>query len=243
MPLAIIHTSGTSGQPKGAVLTYGNFFYSAMASAYRLGHQPNDRWLCVLPLYHVGGLSILMRAVLYGITVDLHQRFDLDAVNAALDTEPITMISLVPTMLYRLLESRTHWPESLRLILLGGAGASPELIERCRALNLPVATTYGLTEAASQVATALPEDVYRKPGSVGKPLLFTKLRIVNSENETVEPKPIWRNCRQWTDDHAGLLRQSRSQPENTTQTASFTRATSAIWTRMAISSSSSAAVT
>ena len=187
LPLAIIHTSGTSGKPKGVALTYGNFFYSAMASAYRLGHQPNDRWLCVLPLYHVGGLSIVMRAVLYGIMVDLHSRFDLDAINYALDTEPITLISLVPTMLYRLLESRSTWPESLRLILLGGAAASPELLARCRELNLPVATTYGLTEAASQVATMLPEDVYRKPGSVGKPLLFTSVKIIDDNGNPVAP--------------------------------------------------------
>ncbi|MAS34122.1 MAG: o-succinylbenzoate--CoA ligase [Anaerolineaceae bacterium] len=182
---AIIHTSGTSGKPKGAVLTYGNFFYSAMASAYRLGHSPDDRWLCVLPLYHVGGLSILMRAVLYGITVDLHERFDLDAINHALDTQPITLISLVPTMLHRLLESRTHWPQSLRLILLGGAAASPELLTRCRELSLPVATTYGLTEACSQVATMLPQDALHKPGSVGKPLLLMNIRIVNNNSEPV----------------------------------------------------------
>ena len=177
-PFAVIHTSGTSGQPKGAVLTYENVFYSAMSSAYRLGHQPDDRWLCVLPLYHVGGLSILIRAILYGITVDLHPRFDLDAINEALDAQPITLISLVPTMLHRLLDNRERWPESLRLILLGGAAASPELLERCRELNLPVATTYGLTEAASQVATMLPADAYRKSGSVGKPLMFTSVKII-----------------------------------------------------------------
>ena len=182
-PYAIIHTSGTSGKPKGVVLTYGNFFYSAMASAYRLGHQPDDRWLCVLPLYHVGGLSILMRAVLYGITVDIRPRFDLEKINDVLDTQPITLISLVPTMLYRLLESRSTWPKSLRLILLGGAAASPELLARCREFGLPVATTYGLTEAASQVATMLSEDTYRKPGSVGKPLLFTSVKILGENGE------------------------------------------------------------
>ncbi len=182
-PLAIIHTSGTSGRPKGAVLTYGNFFYSAMASAYRLGTLPDDRWLCVLPLYHVGGLSILMRAVLYGITVDLLPRFELETVSRALETQPITLISLVPTMLYRLLENGTRWPETLRLILLGGAAASPDLLARCREAGLPVATTYGLTEAASQVATMLPGDVARKPGSVGRPLLFTEARIVGANGK------------------------------------------------------------
>ncbi|MBZ0291875.1 MAG: AMP-binding protein, partial [Anaerolineae bacterium] len=103
---AIVHTSGTSGQPKGAVLTYGNVFYSALASAYQIGHLPDDRWLCVLPLYHVGGLSIIIRAVLYGITVDLRTRFDVDEINRALTFTDTTLVSLVPTMLYRLLEAR-----------------------------------------------------------------------------------------------------------------------------------------
>jgi O-succinylbenzoic acid--CoA ligase len=186
-PLAIIHTSGTSGRSKGVVLTAGNFFYSAMASAYHLGHAPDDRWLCVLPLYHVGGLSIIIRGILHGVTVDLLSRFDVDAVNHALDSQPITHISLVPTMLYRLLESRTTWPESLKMILLGGAAASPELLARCRDAGVPIATTYGLTEACSQVATMLPGDVLLKPGSVGKPLMFTTVRVVDDDGKPTVP--------------------------------------------------------
>lgn len=183
-PLAIIHTSGTSGRAKGAVLTYRNFFYSAMASAYRIGHLPDDKWLCVLPLYHVGGLSILLRAVLSGTTVDLRSKFDVDEVNHALSHEDISLVSLVPTMLYRLLEKGTpeKWTK-LRLILLGGAAASIELLEECRARKLPVATTYGLTEAASQVATALPHELYSKMGTVGKPLMFTQIKVVDEEGK------------------------------------------------------------
>ena len=185
-PFFIVHTSGTSGQPKGAVLTYGNVFYSAMASAYRIGHLPDDKWLCVLPLYHVGGLSIIIRAVLYGITVDLRQKFDVDEVNHALTHENITLVSFVPTMLYRLLEARKEaWSPKLRLVLLGGAAASPELMQRCIDEGIPVATTYGMTEAASQIATTLPGDAVRKPGSVGKPLMFTQVRIVDENDKDV----------------------------------------------------------
>lgn len=180
LPLAIIHTSGTSGTPKGAVLTYGNIFYSALGSAYRLGHQPEDIWLCVLPLFHIGGLSIILRAILYGITVNLYERFDVDAVNRALAHEGISLVSLVPTMLYRLLEARqTPWSDRLRLVLLGGASAAPELIQRCHKEGIPIATTYGMTEAASQVATALPQQVQHKPGTVGKPLFSTRIRITD----------------------------------------------------------------
>ena len=186
-PVAILFTSGTTGQPKGAVLTAGNLFYSAMASAYRIGVLPHDRWLCTLPLYHVGGLSILVRSCLYGTAVELHARFTVDGVNAALTTRPNTLVSLVPTMLHRLLEDGdpARWTAALRLVLLGGAAATPELVDRCLTQGLPVATTYGLTEAASQVATALPAEVHGKPGSVGKPLLFTTVDVVDEAGQPV----------------------------------------------------------
>ncbi len=205
---AVIFTSGTSGTPKGAMLSYANHYHSAHASAERLGVQPDDLWLSVLPLYHVGGLAVIFRSCLYGTAVSLHPRFDLAAIHHDLDQNPITLISLVPTMLHRLLESRTHWPVSLRLILLGGAAAPAELVQRANALprhSLPihnsqftihnslfplVAPTYGLTEAASQVATMLPADAARKPGSVGKPLLFTRVKIVDEQGHELPPQQI-----------------------------------------------------
>src|SRR5690606_31876585 len=176
---AIVFTSGTTGQPKGAMLTYGNHFWSAMASAYRIGVLPGDRWLSILPLYHVGGLAVLFRSCLYGTAAVLQEGFEVEAVNRSLDEEAITLASLVPTMLYRLLPARSSWPDTLRLVLLGGAAASPELVAQAAAAGVPVATTYGLTEASSQVATMLPEEVRRKPGSAGRPLLFNQVRIVD----------------------------------------------------------------
>lgn len=184
---AIVFTSGTSGRPKGALLTYGNHFWSATASAYHLGLLPDDRWLSVLPLYHVGGLAVLFRSCLYGTAVVLQEGFDPEAVSRSLDEEAITIVSLVPTMLYRLLRARPSWPARLRLVLLGGAAAEPELLAQAAAAGVPVATTYGLTEAASQVATLLPEGVRRKPGSVGRPLLFSDVRILDEAGEPLPP--------------------------------------------------------
>ncbi len=183
-PCAILFTSGTSGNPKGVILSFNNIFSSAMASAYRIGTLPDDRWLCVLPLYHVGGLSILLRACLYGTTVDLWPRFDAEAIAIALEHTPVTLISLVPTMLYRVMEAwgASFCPQALRLVLLGGAAADEDLVTRAWQAGLPIATTYGMTEAASQVATALPSDTRHKPGSVGKPLLFTSLRIIDKNS-------------------------------------------------------------
>lgn len=188
-PQAIVFTSGTTGQPKGAVLTFANHFWSATASSYRLGLSPEERWLSCLPLYHVGGLAVLFRSCLYGTAIVLHERFDLEAFDASLDRDQITLTSLVPTMLHRLLTLRKDkpWPASLRHILLGGAAATAELLAASRESSAPVATTYGLTEAASQVATLCPEEVLRKPGSVGHPLMFTSVRIADEAGATVPP--------------------------------------------------------
>ena len=190
---AIIHSSGTSGRPKAVVLTYRNMHQSALASAWRLGVLPDDRWLCVLPLDHVGGLSIILRALLYGTAVELMptSQFDADAVNQALSQRPITMVSLVPTMLRRLLDARREaWNPKLRLALLGGEAPSAELLARCLEAGVPIATTYGLSEAASQVATATPQQVRQKPLSVGKPLLFTQVRIVDGQGGDAAPQVL-----------------------------------------------------
>jgi O-succinylbenzoic acid--CoA ligase len=185
----ILFTSGTSGTPKAAVLTWGNFWHSALASAYRIGVLPHDRWLCVLPLFHVGGLSIVLRSCLYGTAIDLRRTFDAVELDAALRTEPITLVSLVPTMLHRLLDVKQ--PDTtyaaLRLVLLGGAAASSELMARAQAADIAIATTYGLTEATSQVCTALPVDALRKPASVGKPLPFTQVRVIDPAGNDAPP--------------------------------------------------------
>jgi O-succinylbenzoic acid--CoA ligase len=132
----------------------------------------------------VGGLAVLFRSCLYGTAVLLQSRFDAATYHAAIDRQQVTLTSLVPTMLYRLLATRKGpWPASLRLVLLGGAAASPALIAAAERQQLPVATTYGLTEAASQVATALPATVTTKPGTVGKPLLFTSIRIIGPDGD------------------------------------------------------------
>ncbi|MCC6612429.1 MAG: AMP-binding protein [Anaerolineae bacterium] len=303
----ILFTSGTSGQPKGAQLTFNNFYYAAMASTLRIGNPPGDRWLLTLPLYHVGGLSMLVRACLCRVPVIVMDHFTPDALIAAATQHHATLISLVPTMLYRILgaqysvlsaqstentddsaeqrpahpelsaqnselqseyrvsstqypipstehrapstphpeprtqhpvpstqhpvpsteypipstkhrapstphpEPRTQhpvpsteypipstehralstpFPPSVRLILLGGAAASADLLADAHARGLPVATTYGLTEAASQVCTALPDQARAKPGTVGRPLPFMRVRIVDSEGKGVPPGEV-----------------------------------------------------
>lgn len=176
----IIYTSGTTGRPKGAMLSYGNYWWSAVGSALNLGTHATDRWLAVLPLFHVGGLSIALRAAIYGIPMLLHASFDAARVHAAIDADGATIVSVVSTMVQRMLDARgaAPYPPTLRCLLLGGGPAPQPLLEACAARGLPVAQTYGMTETTSQAATLAPADALRKLGSAGQPLLPTELRIV-----------------------------------------------------------------
>jgi O-succinylbenzoic acid--CoA ligase len=191
-PQGIFFTSGTTGFPKGALLTFENYRANAIASAERLGCFPDDRWLLTLPLYHIGGMTIVFRSAIYGAQIVLHSGFDVDKVHHALTNENITIVSLVPTMLHRLLEKYPRFKpsSSLRVILLGGASAPLPLLHKALALNLPIALTYGLTEATSQVATSTPQQTRVKPGSVGKPLRGTTVVIVDEAGNPLPPGEV-----------------------------------------------------
>jgi o-succinylbenzoate---CoA ligase len=178
--LAVLYTSGTSGRAKGACLGWGNFLASAEAAEERLGDVVRERWLACMPLFHVGGLSILLRSVRFGGPVRLLPRFDVAEVSNALDGGDIAGVSLVPTMLSRLLAHRPGRPAppGLRVLLLGGAAAAPELLGRALAAGYQVCPTYGLTEACSQVATAPPPSTGAMRPRPMLPLRGTELRIV-----------------------------------------------------------------
>lgn len=185
---AIVYTSGTTGRPKGALISYGNHWWSAVGSGLNLGIHTDDRWMAVLPLFHVGGLSILMRSVIYGIAVVVHESFDPDAVNTSIRDDRVTIISVVSTMLRRMLgaQGETRYPEWLRCVLLGGGPAPRPLLEECASRGVPVTQTYGLTESASQIATLPPEDALPKLGSAGKALYPNELAI-ESDDRMAEP--------------------------------------------------------
>jgi O-succinylbenzoic acid--CoA ligase len=175
-----ILTSGTSAHPRPIGLTYGNHLWSAVGSAFNLGVEPTDRWLCCLPLFHVGGLSIVMRSVIYGTTAVVHPGFDVDRVAASLEGDGVTLISLVTTQLVRLLEAGVDLLP-LRAVLVGGGPVPAEVLSEAFGRGATVVQTYGLTEAASQVTTLSPEEAQRRAGSAGRPLLTTHLRIQDGE--------------------------------------------------------------
>jgi O-succinylbenzoic acid--CoA ligase len=181
----IIFTSGTTGNPKGAMLTYGNHWWSATGSAFNLGLENNDSWLCCVPLFHVSGFSILMRSVIYGMTVILHEKFDATTFNNAIKSEKVTIASVVSAMLSKIIDNLgdERYPSYFRCMLLGGGPAPKPLLEACKNKDIPVFQTYGMTETASQIVTLGAEDMLRKLGSAGKPLFPAQLKIVADDSE------------------------------------------------------------
>lgn len=190
IPLAqvqsLVFTSGTTGRPKAARVTYGNHLYSALACALRLGMLPGDRWYTALPLFHVGGMGVLMRSAIYGTTAVVDTTFDPERANRALD-EGATLASVVANMLARMFAARgdTPYPDRLRCVLLGGGPAPPPLLEEALARGVPVCQSYGLTETNSQVATLSVSETRRKFGSAGRPTPFSEIRIADPDGQTL----------------------------------------------------------
>jgi O-succinylbenzoic acid--CoA ligase len=172
----VIHTSGTSSSPRPVELTYGNFLWSALGSAVALGLQPRERWLCVLPVSHVGGVSILLRSAIYATTAVVHERFETDRVLHALGEQQVTLVSLVATTLARLLDAGLHKPPALRCALTGGGPVPAALLQRARSAEVPVSLTYGLTEACSQVTTTPVAALGHEGPLAGPPLFCTRVR-------------------------------------------------------------------
>ena len=150
----VLHTSGTTAAPKPVELSYANFRASADAAQANLPIGPGDRWLCVLPLFHVGGLSILTRSAFYGAEPIIHGRFDAEAVKRSLESGEATVVSLVATMLRRLRDAGLSKAPNLRAALIGGGPVPRDLLDWGAEAGLPLLQTYGMTETCSQIATA-----------------------------------------------------------------------------------------
>jgi O-succinylbenzoic acid--CoA ligase len=186
----LVYTSGTTGRPKGVALTFGNHLASARGAEQRLDLHPDDRWLLCMPLYHVGGLAIPLRAVLTGCAVILHEGFDEHRVLEEVAHHRVTHVSFVPLMLRRLLDANAAARadlSSLRCVLLGGAPAPDDLLESSLARGIPLAPTYGLTECASQVATLAPKEIHKGRGTVGRALPGVSIRIVRCDGSEAPP--------------------------------------------------------
>ena len=186
---SVIYTSGTTGTPSAVSLTHRNHTASALASAWNLGVHPDDRWLCVLPLFHVGGLAILLRSAIYGTTAVIHDGFDAERVRSAFERGEITVASLVPTMLRRLVDAGLGRAPALRAVLLGGGPVPRDLLEWSAGHDFPALQTYGMTQTSSQIATLTAGEAVRRSGSAGRPLLDVELSI-SGEGEILVRGPM-----------------------------------------------------
>ena len=139
----VIATSGSTGQPKGAELSWDALEASAAATRQRLGSDPSDAWLSCLPWQHIGGLQVWLRARSASLPVAIQPQFDVDAVRRS----DATLVSLVPTQLTRLLDAGVDLAR-FRAILLGGAAAPSALLARAHAAGANVVTTYGMSETS-----------------------------------------------------------------------------------------------
>ena len=172
---AIMNTSATTGQFKSVPLRWGQIRAHVQASQKVLGRTEKDNWLMVLPLFHVSGLSILMRSLYNGTAVTILPKYDKAQVLKLIESENINMMSLVPTILTQLEPSISH--HKLRVILLGGEFIPMALIDACEKKSLPIYKTYGMTETFSQSVTFSVLDYPHKRDSVGKPLPGMQVRI------------------------------------------------------------------
>lgn len=173
----VIATSGSAGEPKAVMLSHRNLDAAAAAANERLPLGPGDLWLDCLPLFHIGGLTILWRTARAGATALLHEGFAAEAVAAGLSDEPVTHISLVPAMLARLLDLGVRPPPTLRVALVGGAALSGSLHARGLAAGWPLHPTWGMSETTAQIATHAPTDGPWRSGLAGRPLPGNRVAV------------------------------------------------------------------
>ena len=193
---ALLWTSGTSGTAGIVPITWAALDASAQAVSERLELNVEDRWYGSLSIAHIGGLALVHRVVHVGCCLVIRGPYSVGTFVDLLDRSEITHASLVPTMLDQLLDARGDAvgdpggdrgvPEDLRCLLVGGAAASDRLVEAAVSLGYPVALTYGLTEACSQVATAPPALVREKLGTVGLPLSGVEVRVADDGEVSVK---------------------------------------------------------
>jgi O-succinylbenzoic acid--CoA ligase len=182
----VLFSSGTSGPPKAVRLSMAALGAAAAGAVERLALGRGDHWLGCLPLDHIGGASVVLRAGLCGYALTLAERFAAAAVDQLLE-RGVTGMSVVPTMLHRLVAERAGraWPPALRVLLTGGGALASDLAERTSRLGVTACETYGLTEAASQVCTSAPSAAV--PGSCGTPLPGMRLRIRGADGGLAAP--------------------------------------------------------
>ncbi|MEA4902326.1 o-succinylbenzoate--CoA ligase [Desulfitobacterium sp.] len=179
----IMSTSATGGEFKSVPLRWKQFYAHVRASQQRLGVTEEDNWLLVLPMYHIGGLSILMRSLYNGTGITLMEKFDEKQTLKWIEDGTVNMLSLVPTMLMRIMDRIHH--HQLRMVLVSGEFIPKPLVETCLVKGIPIYKSYGMTETTSQSTTFSVLEYPQKLESVGLPLPGVTIRIDNPDEKGV----------------------------------------------------------
>lgn len=182
----IIHTSGSSGKPKGVKTTNNNLFESYLSEAKEFNYSSNDHFLASLPFYHIGGIAIINRALLSGGTLIIPKSLKQNDIADSIEKNDPTIISLVPTMLTRLIESGISPNKNLRSLFLGGGASSNHLINSAFNNNWPVVKVYGSSETTAMVTACYGEELQKHPSSAGKPLEGVELKIMDESKKGID---------------------------------------------------------
>lgn len=185
---SVFYTPSADSNDTGVMLTYGNYFYSAMGTALNLGINKKDSWVLTLPLFNVPGFIIIMRALIYGIGVYLIDGFDIDHINKVLINERATIISLTPSLLRELLNNLPkgqRYNDNFRCVFLGTGRIDNWTLLRCNMLEIPVLQSYGMTETTSNISALNFDDAEIKAGSCGQPFFTTQIRITNINQDNI----------------------------------------------------------
>lgn len=185
----VLFTSGTTGRPKAAMLSRSALIASAVSSADNIPLAPGDLWQLSISPARIGGFSILTRSLFARSAVGLPGKFTVDSFVRKLSEQRATLASIVPTMLAMVLEKYPEWrpPEHVRALLLGGSAMNRKLRERAASLGIPIVTTYGMTETASNVVTTRFADRFKPSEACGSANAGVRIRAVNGAIEVRTP--------------------------------------------------------
>lgn len=185
---SILYTPNDDNHDTGVMLTYGNYFFSSVGTALKLGINEQDGWVLTLPMFNVGGFAIIMRSLVYGISVYLINDFNTDHINKVLINEHATIISLTPSMLRELLNTLPkgkHYNKHFRCVFLGTGLIDNWTLLRCNMLNIPVLQSYGMTDTTSNISALSFTDAENKSGSCGQPFFTEQVRITDINQDGI----------------------------------------------------------